>query len=189
MIHPLRSTLALCLLLGACATPPAPPQAVDQVPDAWPLLPPAALGRTVQVKQILHAAFAASTVDLQCALTVEPDRVTVVGLTPLGLRAFTIGYDGTRVDAQRAPQVPAFIDGARLLDDIQLVFWPLPALQAALAPAGWIVIEPFSGTRRLLRGDALIAEVHYAGTDPWSGRVWLVNFRNRYTLTIDTSQL
>jgi hypothetical protein len=190
MNRQLGSAIALCVLLAACTTPPqAPDDDTQRAPDDWPLSPPSALGRSVQVKQILHAAFGDETVDLQCVLTVAPDRLTVVGVTPLGVRAFSIAYDGNRVDAQRASQAPSFIGGARLLDDIQLVFWPLPALQAALTPSGWTVVEPFVGTRRLLRDRTLIAEVHYAGTDPWSGRAWLVNFRDRYTLSIDTAAL
>ena len=41
--------------------------------------------------------------------------------------------------------------------------------------------------RRLRRGDALIAEVHYTTADPWSGRLWFVNFEFDYSLTIDTT--
>jgi hypothetical protein len=180
--------LAIALFAAACAThpPPSPPAASTR---NWPLLAPAALGRSAQVRQILHAAFQSRTVDLQCVVTVDPDRLTVVGLNTLGLRAFKVTYDGLQVDEQRAPQVPAFVDGARLVEDIQLAFWPLPALQATLAPAGWTVVEPFAGTRRLLRDGALVAEVHYATTDPWSGRIWLVNLRDRYSLSIDTAPL
>ena len=181
--------IAAALLVGACAThPPTPPRAPSTAQD-WPSLAPVTLGHSVQVRQILHAAFQTHTVDLQCVVTVDSDRMTVIGLNTLGLRAFKVTYDGARIDEQRAPQVPAFVAGARLIEDIQLAFWPLPALQAALAPAGWTVTEPFAGTRRLLRDDALIAEVHYAGAEPWSGRVWLVNFRDRYSLAIDTSPL
>jgi len=184
------ASIALLALASACAThvPTAVPTAVKP-PPSWPLLPPGTLGHAAQVRQILHAAFQSRTVDLQCVVTVDGDRLTVVGLNTLGLRAFKVSYDGVRIDQQRAPQVPAFVDGARLIEDIQLAFWPLAALQSALAPAGWTVAEPFPGTRRLLHDDALIAEVHYATADPWSGRVWLVNLRDRYSLSIDTSAL
>jgi len=189
-----RLCAIVCVFVAACTThqpanPVRPDAANPALAGRWPLLSPDSLGRSVRVKQVLHAAFDGHTVDLQCVLTVEPQRVSIVGLNALGLRAFTIGYDGTRIDEQRAPQVPAAVGGTRLLDDVQLVYWPLPALQAVLVPAGWTVVEPFAGTRRLLRGESLVAEVHYADQDPWSGRVWLVNFENRYSLSIETSPL
>ena len=38
-----------------------------------------------------------------------------------------------------------------------------------------------------LQRRALLAEVHYATADPWSGRLWFVNFEFDYSLTIDTT--
>jgi len=189
-----RLCAIVCVVAASCTahspTNPAHPSAANPaISGRWPLLAPDSLGRSVQVKQVLHAAFDGHTVDLQCVLTVEPQRLSIVGLNALGLRAFTVGYDGTRIDEKRAPQVPATVGGARLLDDVQLAYWPLPALQAVLAPAGWTVVEPFAGTRRLLRGESLVAEVHYADPDPWAGRVWLANFEDRYSLSIETSPL
>jgi Protein of unknown function (DUF3261) len=187
------ASITVVLLVSACATraPTATPTSSTASKGAqdWPLLAPATLGHAAQVRQILHAAYQSHTVDLQCVVTVEGEHLTVVGLNTIGLRAFKVTYDGVRIDEQRAPQVPAFVDANRLLEDLQLAFWPLPALQTAFAPAGWTVVEPFAGTRRLLRDDALIAEVHYAGADPWTGRIWLANFRDRYSLSIESSPL
>jgi hypothetical protein len=60
-------------------------------------------------------------------------------------------------------------------------------LQSAYAASGETVSEPHAGVRRVLRGDRLVAEVHYATADPWNGRLWFVNFEFGYSLTIDTS--
>jgi hypothetical protein len=106
----------------------------------------------------------------------------------LGLRAFTLKYDGEHLSEERAPQVPSALQADRLLNDLQLVYWPLPALQQAWQAAGGEVTEPYPGTRRLQRGGKLLAEVHYAA-DPWNGRVWLRHFDHPYSLFIETSPL
>jgi Protein of unknown function (DUF3261) len=156
---------------------------------SWPLLTPAALGSTKQVRQVLRGAFGGRDFNLQCVVQVQADRLTIIGVTALGLRAFTINYDGRKLDEQRAPQLPDFVSAKQLLNDLQLVFWPLNALDAALRPAGGEVVEPFAGTRRLLQQGRLLAEVHYADADPWAGRVWLSNFAYGYSLYIETSPL
>ena len=175
--------LALALASAACATRPVAPA------PTWPLLGPSALGESQQVRQVLHAAYGATTVGLQCVVTVTPDGLEVVGVTALGQRAFTVEYDGEHVKAERAPQMPATVDPARLVNDLELVYWPLAALESALSPLGWTVSEPFAGTRRLTRDGHLIAEVHYADAHPWSGRVWLSNFAAHYSLSIESAPL
>lgn len=176
----------LCILfvLTACAAHPTKQTTPTQ---GWPLLAPNTLPAPHQVKQILRGAYGTQDFTLQCAVNAQPQLLTVVGLTALGLRAFTLKYDGQNVSEERAPQLPEFVKGSQLLNDVQLAFWPLPALQAALQPAGWEVSEPYRGTRRLQREGRLIAEVHYADADPWSGRLWLSNFVYGYSLYLETS--
>jgi len=67
--------------------------------------------------------------------------------------------------------------------------WPRAALQSALEKSAWRLTEPDPRTRRLTRDSKLIAEVHYATPDPWTGRAWLVNFERGYSITIDSEPL
>ena len=83
------------------------------------------------------------------------------------MRLFTVSWDGTAVSAQKSAFVPDDVDPERVLADMQLALWPLPAVQAGFrARQGSTVSEPFAGVRRMRRGDALIAEVHYATARP-----------------------
>lgn len=142
-----------------------------------------------RVTQVLHGAFGDRDIQLQTAITVQPEAVTVVGVTALGLRAFTLKYDGAQLHEQRAAELPASITARQLLNDVQFAFWPLDALRAVLQPAGWEVSEPQAGTRRLRHAGRLIAEVHYADADPWNGRLWLSNFAYGYSLSIASSPI
>jgi hypothetical protein len=184
-------TIALLLasVLAACHTTPPAPTAVGAgmtTPAHTPLASPDAVGAR-SAAQVIHAAYGARSVVLRTAIEVNDGKLEVVGVTATGLRVFTARYDGKTIDAQKSPFVPDKLDPERVLADMQLALWPLPAVQAAFRERGLDVSEPFPGVRRLLRGDALLAEVHYASADPWNGRLWFVNFEFDYSLTIDTA--
>lgn len=176
--------MLLALLAGCVSTPRTPPVGETD----WPLLSPASLAQTRQSAQVLHGDYGDASFSLRSVVTVDARQLTVIGLTSLGLRAFTVNYDGRNLREERAPQVPEALRTRQLLNDLQLVFWPLPALQQAWQAAGGEVSEPYPGTRRLRRAGSLLAEVHYAA-DPWNGRVWLRHFDHPYSLYIESSPL
>ena len=178
-MSPLRSLSFFFLLVGGCATH------VEQTAKV-PLASPAALSAR-SASQVIHAVYGARAMTLSTAIQLDAGTLKVVGLTATGQRLFTASWNGTTVSAQKSAFVPDNVDPERVLADVQLALWPLPAVQAAFGQAGLEVTEPFAGVRRLRRGDALVAEVHYAGADPWNGRLWFVNFQYDYSLTIDTT--
>lgn len=169
----------LAALLSACASVPA-----AIAPGEFPLLPPASYGRSVQLQQVLHAAYGGNEGSLQCVVDIGPERVLVVGLTAAGQRVFRISWDGTRIEAERSPMAPDAIQPQRILSDLQLALWPLAALQSA-AGEDWQVSEPRPGVRRLRQGGAIVSEVHDAG----GGRLWLVSLRHGYTLDVTSTEL
>jgi hypothetical protein len=172
------------LLLASCTHAPkrADPTGMAQVPLASP---DALAARSAS--QVIHAVYGARVVVLRTAIQLDSSGLRVVGVTATGQRLFTARWDGKTVSAEKSAFVPDSVDPQRVLADMQLALWPLASVQAAFAGAGLEVSEPFAGVRRLRRGDALIAEVHYATADPWAGRLWLANFEFDYSLTIDTS--
>ncbi|MEO8062544.1 MAG: DUF3261 domain-containing protein [Pseudomonadota bacterium] len=174
-----RIFLFLAVLLTGCATQV---QHTAKVPLAAPgdLSP-----RTAS--QVIHAVYGARAMTLSTAIQLDATSLKVVGLTATGQRLFTVSWNGTAVSAQKSTFVPDNVDPERVLADVQLALWPLPAVQKSFGKAGLEVTEPFAGVRRLRRGDALIAEVHYTHGDPWNSRLWFVNFEFDYSLTIDTS--
>lgn len=194
-----RSALIVALVLLASGCTHAPPVAAP-APEATPaprdaaptplapppLAPPGAVGAR-SAAQVIRAAFGARTVTLRTSIQVNDAGLEVVGVTATGQRLFSARYDGTKITADKSPFVPASLDPARVLADMQLALWPLPAVQAAFRERGFSVSEPFAGVRRLMRDDQLLAEVHYTGADAWNSRLWFVSFEFDYSLTIDTT--
>ncbi len=172
--------------LSACVSTTHNTAAVEA--SSWPLLTPASLGQTRLITQILHGEYGDNNFSLHSVVTADAQQLTVIGLTSMGLRAFTLKYDGQNLNEARAPQVPAALQSRQLLNDLQLAFWPLSALQQSWQSAGGEVSEPYAGTRRLKKAGVLLAEVHYAA-DPWNGRVWLKHFDHRYSLYIESSPM
>jgi hypothetical protein len=173
-----RLLLCCIVVLAGCRTPPTPT-------PTRPALAPASLGATRLANQVLRVAIGDREVTLNCAVSVQPSSLTIVGTTALGLRAFTVEYDGSRIKADAQAGVPQTLSAERLLNDVQLVFWPLSELQKSLTGTLWSVTEPVPGTRRLRRDGRLVAEVHYTG-DAWRSRTWLANLEFGYTLNIDS---
>lgn len=179
-------------LLAACANGPTARPAASAA-TTLPLLPPASLGAPLQAQQILHAAYGSDEATLQCVVDADSAVLSIVCLTALGQRVFTLSYDGRELKALRAPFAPDSIDPQRIVADLQLAYWPLEALQAAWQRAGYGVSEPRPGLRRVIRDGRLFAEVHSAApalsdgrSAAWPARVWLVNFAYGYALDIET---
>jgi hypothetical protein len=180
--------------LAACAhEPPAAPAAAVAPPKVAPpaatppaFAPPGALSPR-SASQVVYAAFGSRAATLRTAVQIDAAGLTVVGVTATGMRLFTASFDGEKVSSERGPFVPKEVSPERVLADMQLALWPLASLQDAYAASGQTVSEPQPGVRRVVRGDRIVAEVHYATDDPWNGRLWFVNFEFGYSLTIDTT--
>lgn len=162
--------------------PTAPATATAQIP---PVLGGNALGSARSASQVVRGAFGEREVTLQCAVQVQGNTLTVIGVSAMGQRVFTLSYDGDKLTAEASPFVPSGFAPERLLADLELALWPLKSLQAAYAGTPWAVTEPYAGDRRLRRDGKLIAEVHYTGADPWNTRYWISNFEFGYALAVD----
>jgi hypothetical protein len=189
MKRAMRLTIAASLGLLALSGCANLPRAQSRAPSPQrPLASPAAAGERA-VSQVVRGGTGKREMTLSCVVSVKDGVMSVVGLNAMGVRLFTISYDGKLVQVEKAFAIPEAITPERLLADLQLVYWPLQPLRETLRPAGFEVSEPAPGARRLRRGDRWIAEVHYASGDAWSGRAWLVNLEFGYSLQMDSQPL
>ena len=169
------------MLPGGCTMLPAGAPAAP-----FAALPPATYGGSVRAEQRLTLTRAGGATTLQAFVDVSPARISLIGANALGARILSVVHDGNALTEDGASD-PAAAEQA--LRDLQLVAWPLAALQQATAGTAWRVEEPRPGTRQVWHGDEVYAEVHYAGKSAWDGRAWLVNLPLRYTLDIDSRTL
>ncbi|MFT3761460.1 MAG: DUF3261 domain-containing protein [Pseudoxanthomonas sp.] len=139
----LIASIALCLLLAACATrAPAP---LAELPALR--LAPASLGQELALQQKLTFRRGGQQRELDALLEADGAEVRLL-VQAMGQSGVKLSWDGAHLQQQRAPWLPPAVRGERVLDDLQFALWPLDAIRAAL-PAGWRVDE-IDGERRLL---------------------------------------
>lgn len=154
-----------------------------------PLPPPALLASSLpaSASQTLLVAMGDRSLALQCALNFGPQGWKTACVSVTGQRLVTLEVDADgRIRSDRDAARAGPIDVARMAADIQLALWPIEKLQEAQLGSAWTTQQVSARTRRLLHEHQLVAEVHYAGDDPWNGTLWVSNYRERYSLEIHT---
>lgn len=167
--------VALALALTACAAPIQPPVAV--APGIALTLPaPADLGRKIEAVQMVTARRGPDTYVFEARISVDGDRLLLVGTDSLGRRAMTVTWRAGTVESERAAWLPDALRPENILADIILLYWPEAILRQALSGAP---VTQDGDTRRI--GDAVT--VSWRG-DPWNGQARLVNRSWGYDLDV-----
>ncbi|MFT4172708.1 MAG: DUF3261 domain-containing protein [Rhodocyclaceae bacterium] len=149
------ASLTMLMVVAACATQNArPPQTTPHF-----ALSPASLGRELSLQQQLRFSFPRGERSFDAYLESDAKEVRLAAMLS-GQTALRIVWDGNNLQVRRADWLPEVVDAAAVLSDLQLVYWPLPALRAALPP-GWRLEDSAEG-RRLWQGDELVTDVHYS---------------------------
>ncbi len=183
-------SLALLALVGACAALPDQTRAV--LPELR--LPPSSLGASVSLAQRLSIARLPGTSD-QAAVTqrqfdvlleIDAHQLRLAGFS-LGERIITLTWDGTQLTSERHPLLPADLDVARVLRDIELVYWPTAVLQSALPP-DWVLSDSAQQRSLSYRGTPEVV-VRYGDKARWTGRAELDNRLEKYLLSIESTPL
>jgi hypothetical protein len=172
-----RWWLALAaLLLTACAHRPAPPLA------ELPLrLSPASLGRELVVQQRMTVKAYGRSQQLDVAIEADVEAVRLAVLA-FGQTVARVDWDGRELRESAMRGFPPGVTGSLLLRDVQLVYWPLDAIQSAL-PLGWTV-----------QGDRVARELRYGGQPmirvryPAAGAAELDNLTARYQVRLESWQ-
>ena len=166
------------LLLAGCATTPARAPEDGAMPALR--LAPAALGRELALQQRLSFEHGERRDSVDALVEVDASSLRLV-MHAQGQVALRLTWDGTVLDQQRADWLPAALSAERVLDDLQLVYWPAAAINAAL-PAGWHLRE-HAGQRELMHHDEVVATVSFP--DPTRAR--LRQHRQDYLLDIQSA--
>jgi hypothetical protein len=183
-------TLAGCSSLRGTATPAAKPPAQARARLGLKLSP-ASLGQTLSLQQHMKVERAGRTDELDTALEVDADQLTLVGLA-FGQRVITLEYDGKELKTWRHFMLPPQVRGDDVLEDMQLTLWPAQAIRAAL-PKGWDLqdgapVQPDASWQRILSFEGeTIMTIDYSSKQRWGGQAVLNNLRYHYKLTITSA--
>ncbi|ALL19492.1 hypothetical protein UP00_06770 [Enterobacter asburiae] len=155
--------LAAALLLAGCShstdTKETRPQAWLQ-PGTKVMLPPPGISPAVSSQQLLTGSFNGQTQSLLVMLNADAHKVTLAGLSSVGIRLFLATYDETGIHTEQSIVVPQLPPASQVLADVMLSHWPISAWQPQL-PKGWTLTD--NGDRRELRNASgkLVTEIVY----------------------------
>lgn len=155
--------LAAALLLPGCShstdTKETRPQAWLQ-PGTRVTLPPPGISPAVSSQQLLTGSFNGQTQSLLVMLNADAHKVTLAGLSSVGIRLFLATYDETGIHTEQSIVVPQLPPASQVLADVMLSHWPISAWQPQL-PKGWTLTD--NGDRRELRNASgkLVTEIVY----------------------------
>ena len=155
--------LAAVLLLAGCShstdTKETRPQAWLQ-PGTKVTLPPPGISPAVSSQQLLTGSFNGQTQSLLVMLNADAHKVTLAGLSSVGIRLFLATYDESGIHTEQSIVVPQLPPASQVLADVMLSHWPISAWQPQL-PKGWTLTD--TGDRRELRNASgkLVTEIVY----------------------------
>lgn len=155
--------LTAALLLAGCShstdTKETRPQAWLQ-PGTKVTLPPPGISPAVSSQQLLTGSFNGQTQSLLVMLNADAHKVTLAGLSSVGIRLFLATYDETGIHTEQSIFVPQLPPASQVLADVMLSHWPISAWQPQL-PKGWTLTD--NGDRRELRNASgkLVTEIVY----------------------------
>ena len=159
-----RAALISVLLLVGCSHST---QNVDGTrPQAWlqpgtkVTLPAPGITPAVNSQQLLTGSFNGKTQSLLVMLNADAHKITLAGLSSVGIRLFLATYDATGIHTEQSIVVPQLPPASQVLADVMLSHWPIDAWQPQL-PKGWTLKD--KGDRRELRNadGKLVTEIVY----------------------------
>ena len=157
---------ALCaslLLFGCSATSK---QNEEGRPKAWlqpgtqVTLPPPGISPAVSSQQLLTGSFGGKTQSLLVMLNADDKKVTLAGLSSVGIRLFLATYDEKGLRTEQSIVIPQLPPASQVLADVMLSHWPIAVWQPQL-PQGWTLTD--IGDKRELRNASgkLVTEIIY----------------------------
>lgn len=170
-----RLIAAALLFLAGCASAPVRAPGDGAMPALR--LAPAALGRELALQQRLTFQHGERSDSVDALVEVDAASLRLV-MHAQGQVALRLSWDGQTLQQQRADWLPAALSGERVLDDLQLVYWPAQAINAVL-PTGWHLGE-HEGRRELLHRGEVVATVSFAD----AAHARLQQHRQAYVLDI-----
>ena len=155
--------LTAALLLAGCSHST---DTQETRPQAWlppgtrVTLPPPGISPAVSSQQLLTGSFNGQTQSLLVMLNADAHKVTLAGLSSVGIRLFLATYDETGIHTEQSIVVPQLPPASQVLADVMLSHWPISAWQPQL-PKGWTLTD--TGDRRELRNASgkLVTEIVY----------------------------
>jgi hypothetical protein len=184
----LRNSVFLWLFMLASCSCVSIEKPATTISPASIILPPASLGHSLSLSQRVVGEYGDKSYKMRFEVEVTSVRLTVIGLSPLGVTLFTLTQeqDGAPVVTGVHSGLP--LDPKYLLFDLYLAYWPSAVLGPALERQSMQLESRADGlVRSVTRHDGKpIAEVVYRAKPSKHRGIIVKHFDTPYRLTITT---
>ncbi|CNE91947.1 putative lipoprotein [Yersinia rohdei] len=153
--------LMLILLIVGCVSSPDQTQ-----PKAWLKpgvrvdLPQPMISEPINQQQLLTATAQGKQQSLLVLLHADGQRLTLVGLSPLGIRLFKVSYDKRGIQLEQSIKIVGLPPANQVLADIMLSYWPIESWRPLL-PANWRLVDEGDKRRLFDDKDQIVTEISY----------------------------
>ena len=130
--------------------------------DTWVKLPAPDLQVSFTRHQLLSVETEAGTglQSFQAFLSVDRQHLSLTGLTPSGIRLFSLRYDNQGIHIEQSINHEELPPASQVLSDVMLAYWPQDRWYKLL-PQGW-ALEDLPENRRLLDAEEkVVVEIVY----------------------------
>lgn len=155
--------VAAALMLAGCSHSTHRPQNRPQAwlaPGARVTLPAPGIAPSIRSQQLLTGRFHGKSQSLLVMLNADDKKITLAGLSSVGIRLFLVTYDRQGLHTEQSIVVPQLPPASQVLADVMLSHWPISAWQPQL-PKGWTLKD--NGDKRELRdaSGTLVTDITY----------------------------
>lgn len=173
-------TLGWLMVAAGCAIP------FGSAQQNFQLLPPDSLSQSATVLLKMDSEEDSIRRHWEAVLNMDAAQTVLILLDPLGQRLATLGFDGEQLTIEHSR--PIDISLKKLLGELQMVLWPLSALNADKWNQGWH-FEEQNTIRRVYYQQQYMAEIHRQPSSQWSGKFDYSSKTSDYRLHIQSSPL
>ncbi len=119
---------------------------------------------------------------------IEETRLSIVGLSPLNSRAFSVTLENNTLNFEHLPFYSLPMKPATLMAAYQMMFQPEGTLRQHLEANG-LSLNASEKLRRVYRGELEVVRIEYETEDVLKGKAMLRLLRRNQTLSVDTKQV
>jgi len=141
----------------------------------------------ITLNQIVVGTYEGKSYSMNVITQISKKKMTVIGLTPFGVRAFTLNYDGQNLDLK----LSGFIKNAEevkpeyILADMQLIYYPLADIRKNISGNISVKETNKKGLKRIFyHGKKPFIEINYSSDDVWKSEIIYKNLGQKYQYKI-----
>ncbi|MDH5720281.1 MAG: DUF3261 domain-containing protein [Spirochaetia bacterium] len=185
-------TLVNIILFLGCSVNKSAVQSVYITQDQkYSIANPRDLGVEITAAQSFTGNYQDKVFSFHCHLEIDSTQLTVIGLSAIGNKIFTLKQTDKNIEFDMGPMVRTPFRPEYFLMDFQLTYLPLSVLESIFdnTEIRFEEIKNTGLTRNIYDKEELIVKIKYEGQDKWNSNLRFENLKRNYSFTIEPAEV